>query len=45
MALRLTENVHAPYYALAIVGPIANVIEIAVTTKRRVAVSNGLAAA
>jgi enediyne biosynthesis protein E5 len=45
MALRLTENVHAPYYALAIVGPIANVIEIAVTSKRRVAVSSGLAAA
>jgi enediyne biosynthesis protein E5 len=45
MALRLTENVHAPYYALAIVGPIANAIEIAVTTKRRVAISNGLAAA
>jgi Na+-translocating ferredoxin:NAD+ oxidoreductase RnfD subunit len=45
MALRLTENVHAPYYALAIVGPIANAIEIAVTTKRRVAVSSGLATA
>lgn len=28
MILRLAENVHAPYYALAIVGPIANAIEI-----------------
>jgi hypothetical protein len=27
-ALRLTENVHAPYYALFIVGPIANVVDI-----------------
>jgi enediyne biosynthesis protein E5 len=26
--LRLTENVHAPYFALFIVGPIANVIDI-----------------
>jgi Na+-transporting NADH:ubiquinone oxidoreductase subunit NqrB len=28
MLLRLTENVHAPYYALFIVGPIANLIDI-----------------
>ena len=35
MILRLFENVHAPYYALAIVGPIANVIEIAITSKAR----------
>lgn len=28
MVLRLQENIHAPYYALAIVGPIANVVEI-----------------
>ena len=28
MILRLNENVHAPYYALFIVGPIANVIDI-----------------
>lgn len=28
MILRLTENVHAPYFALFIVGPIANVIDI-----------------
>ncbi len=33
--LRLTENVHAPYYALAIVGPLANAIEIALTSKRK----------
>jgi hypothetical protein len=33
MVLRLAENVHAPYYALAIVGPIANVIEIWLTSK------------
>ena len=45
MALRLVENVHAPYYALAIVGPIANAIEIAITSKRRVTVPQGLAAA
>jgi Na+-translocating ferredoxin:NAD+ oxidoreductase RnfD subunit len=28
MALRLAQNVHAPYYALAIVGTLANVVEI-----------------
>ena len=28
MFLRLAENVHAPYYALAIVGPAANALEI-----------------
>src|ERR1700685_3444203 len=32
MILRLTENIHAPYYALAIVGPIANAVEIALTS-------------
>ena len=35
MILRLFENVHAPYYALAIVGPIANLIEIQITSKSR----------
>jgi Na+-translocating ferredoxin:NAD+ oxidoreductase RnfD subunit len=35
MILRLAENIHAPYYALAIVGPIANMIEIAITTKSK----------
>ena len=33
MILRLAENIHAPYYALAIVGPIANAIEIGVTSR------------
>jgi hypothetical protein len=28
MFLRLFENVHAPYYALFTVGPIANLVEI-----------------
>jgi Na+-translocating ferredoxin:NAD+ oxidoreductase RnfD subunit len=35
MVLRLAENIHAPYYALAIVGPIANVIEIALAGKAK----------
>ncbi|HEX3685341.1 MAG TPA: hypothetical protein VHU83_22600 [Bryobacteraceae bacterium] len=34
MILRLAENVHAPFYALAIVGPIALVIESAVSKKQ-----------
>ncbi|HVF91009.1 MAG TPA: RnfABCDGE type electron transport complex subunit D [Blastocatellia bacterium] len=34
MILRLNENVHAPYYALFIVGPIANLIEIWWTSRR-----------
>lgn len=34
MILRLSENVHAPYYALAIVGPVANAIEIAIQSRR-----------
>jgi len=33
--LRLAENVHAPYYALFIVGPVANLIEISLTSRRR----------
>jgi len=45
MILRLFENVHAPYYALAIVGPIANVIEIAITSRRRVPAPERLAVA
>jgi enediyne biosynthesis protein E5 len=36
MALRLAQNVDAPYYALAIVGPLANVVEIWWTSNRRV---------
>lgn len=35
MILRLDENIHAPYYALAIVGPAANLIEIYLTSKKR----------
>lgn len=35
MILRLAENVHAPYYALAIVGPIANAVEIHLSERRR----------
>jgi Na+-translocating ferredoxin:NAD+ oxidoreductase RnfD subunit len=37
MILRLAENVHAPYYALAITGPAANAIEIYLSGKRRAA--------
>jgi hypothetical protein len=45
MVLRLAENVHAPYYALAIVGPLANVIEIALTSKSSLPARAELAAA
>src|SRR5687767_4919012 len=31
--LRLSENVHAPYYALFIVGPVANLVEIYVISR------------
>lgn len=34
MILRLSENVHAPYFALFIVGPIANLIEIWWTSRK-----------
>lgn len=34
-AMRLMQFVHAPYYALFIVGPIANLIEIAADRKKR----------
>jgi Na+-translocating ferredoxin:NAD+ oxidoreductase RnfD subunit len=40
MILRLAENIHAPYYALAIVGPIANAIEIGRTPKRKPETTN-----
>lgn len=33
--LRLAESVHAPYYALFIVGPMANLIEIYLTSRRQ----------
>jgi Na+-translocating ferredoxin:NAD+ oxidoreductase RnfD subunit len=35
MILRLFENVHAPYYALFLVGPMANLIEIWLTPSQR----------
>jgi hypothetical protein len=35
MVLRLAENIHAPYYALTIVGPIAVVFEIWRTTRKQ----------
>jgi Na+-translocating ferredoxin:NAD+ oxidoreductase RnfD subunit len=35
--LRLAQFVHAPFYALFIVGPIANVIEIWWTSRKKVA--------
>ena len=39
MILRLFEEVHAPYYALFIVGPAANLVEIYLTRRGRAAVS------
>lgn len=35
MVLRLAENIHAPYYALTIVGPLAVAIEIWIATRKR----------
>src|SRR6201996_1209748 len=37
MILRLAENIHAPYYALAIVGPSANAMEIYLAARRKAA--------
>jgi hypothetical protein len=37
MILRLAQNIHAPYYALAIVGTTANIVEIWWTSRRQVA--------
>jgi Na+-translocating ferredoxin:NAD+ oxidoreductase RnfD subunit len=34
MVLRLQENIHAPYYALAIVGTTANLVDIALTRRK-----------
>ena len=42
--LRLFENVHAPYYALFIAGPVANLIEIYLT-RRKVAATPSVEAA
>src|SRR4030095_9407535 len=35
MTFRLLEVVHAPYYALFLVGPTANLIEISLTSRKR----------
>jgi hypothetical protein len=35
MVLRLAENIHAPYYALTIVGPVALALEIWLTTRKQ----------
>jgi Na+-translocating ferredoxin:NAD+ oxidoreductase RnfD subunit len=45
MVLRLAENIHAPYYALTIVGPTAVAIEIWCTVKTQPRVSETAAAA
>jgi Na+-transporting NADH:ubiquinone oxidoreductase subunit NqrB len=39
MALRLAQNVHAPFYALAIVGTLANIVDIWRTSSNRVPTS------
>jgi hypothetical protein len=39
--LRLAENVHAPYYALFVVGPAANLAEILFRSRRRAAAGSG----
>jgi Na+-translocating ferredoxin:NAD+ oxidoreductase RnfD subunit len=44
LVLRLFENVHAPFYALFIVGPTANVIEIWRTSRKKVAQEQYVAA-
>lgn len=44
MILRLAENIHAPYYALTIVGPLAMAFEIWWTARKQTPVSNQAAA-
>jgi enediyne biosynthesis protein E5 len=44
MILRLAENIHAPYYALTIVGPLALASEIWWTRRKQAPVSNQAAA-
>ncbi len=44
MVMRLAENIHAPYYALTIVGPAALAIEIWLTTRKQAPVSTRAAA-
>lgn len=43
MVLRLAENIHAPYYALTIVGPLAMVTEIWLTSRKQVAMKSATA--
>lgn len=45
MVLRLAENIHAPYYALTIVGPAAVAVEIWYTSKPRRIVTESVATA
>jgi Na+-translocating ferredoxin:NAD+ oxidoreductase RnfD subunit len=45
MVLRLAENIHAPYYALTIVGPVAMAIEIWYNSRTRPRVTEAVAAA
>lgn len=45
MVLRLAENIHAPYYALTIVGPAAVAVEIWLASKTERRVSESVAAA
>ncbi|MGE0129184.1 MAG: hypothetical protein AB7U82_13990 [Blastocatellales bacterium] len=45
MVLRLAENIHAPYYALTIVGPIAVAIEIWWTSRKQASGSAKMASA
>jgi hypothetical protein len=44
MGLRLAQNVHAPYYALAIVGTTANLVEIWLTSRKAVPSAPGVPA-
>ena len=45
MLLRLAENIHAPYYALFIVGPAANAVEIWWTSRHKPVLNSGPAIA
>jgi hypothetical protein len=45
MILRLAENIHAPYYALTIVGPAAVALEIWFASRTQRRVSESVAAA
>lgn len=44
MGLRLAQNVHAPYYALAMVGTTANLVEIWLTSRKAVPSAPGVPA-